>query len=59
ELYTIPGVLRTEAFVNLDVIKGSASLPDTTQLISKFDISPLGKTRKPVNQASTNTPKTK
>ena len=59
ELYAIPGVLRTEAFVNLDVIKGSASLPDTTQLISKFDISPLGKTRKSVNQASSNTPKTK
>jgi len=42
ELYAIPGVVRTEAFVNLDVIKGSASLPDTTQLISKFDISSLG-----------------
>ncbi len=55
ELYAIPGVLRTEAFVNLDVIKGSASLPDTTQLINKFDVSPLGKTKKSVNRASTNT----
>lgn len=39
ELYHIPGVVRTEAFVSLDVIKGSASLLDTTQLIRKLDIS--------------------
>ena len=46
ELATIPGVLRTEAFVNLDIIKGSASLLDTIELVRNFDIPPPTKTRK-------------
>jgi len=56
ELYAIPGVLRTEAFVNLDVIKGSASLPDTTQLVRNFGISSRGKTGKSVTRHPTNIP---
>jgi len=34
EISSIPSVLRTETFVNLDVIKGAWSGADTTQLIS-------------------------
>ncbi|MBA7704952.1 hypothetical protein ES703_113775 [subsurface metagenome] len=59
ELYAIPGILRTEGFVNLDVIKGSASLPDTTQLVRNFDISSRGKTRKSVTRHLTNIPTVK
>ena len=46
ELATIPGVLRTEGFVNLDIIKGSASLLDTIELVRNFDIPSSTKTRK-------------
>ncbi|MFQ6115108.1 MAG: Lrp/AsnC family transcriptional regulator [bacterium] len=46
ELSTIPGVLRTEAFVNLDIIKGSAGLLDTIELVRNFDIPSLSKTQK-------------
>jgi len=37
EISTIPSILRTETFVNLDVIKGAWSGADTTQLISDLD----------------------
>lgn len=37
EISTIPGVTRTETFVNLDVIKGAWSGADTTQLITDLD----------------------
>ncbi len=37
EISTIPSVLRTETFVNLDVIKGAWSGADTTQLVSDLD----------------------
>jgi len=46
ELATIPGVLRTEGFVNLDIIKGSASLLDTIELVRNFDIPSPSKTQK-------------
>jgi len=37
EISTIPGILRTKTFVNLDVIKGAWLGVDTTQLISDLD----------------------
>lgn len=37
EISTIPSVLRTETFVNLDVIKGAWSGADTTRLVSDLD----------------------
>ena len=37
EISAISGILRTETFVNLDIIKGGASWLDTTQLISNLD----------------------
>jgi len=37
EISTIPSILRTETFVNLDVIKGAWSGADTTQLVSDLD----------------------
>lgn len=37
KISTIPSVLRTETFVNLDVIKGAWSGADTTQLISDLE----------------------
>ena len=33
EISAIPSILRTETFVNLDIIKGSAGLLDTTKLV--------------------------
>jgi len=53
ELSTIPGVLRTEAFVNLDIIKGSVSLLDTIELVRNLDISSVSKTRKSVTRFPT------
>jgi len=41
EVSTIPGVTRTETFVNLDVIKGEWAGIDTTQLVSCLDSSSL------------------
>lgn len=38
EISAIPSILRTETFVNLDIIKGGAPWLDTTQLISNLDI---------------------
>ena len=44
EISAIPSILRTETFVNLDIIKGAAGMLDTIQLIRNLDISSLGKT---------------
>jgi Lrp/AsnC family transcriptional regulator for asnA, asnC and gidA len=43
EISALPSVLRTETFVNLDVIKGGWPGLDTTQLISNIDVSPRKK----------------
>ncbi|MCL0060057.1 Lrp/AsnC ligand binding domain-containing protein [Dehalococcoidia bacterium] len=37
EISAIPSILRTETFVNLDIIKGGAPWLDTTQLTSNLD----------------------
>ena len=37
EISAISSILRTETFVNLDIIKGGAPWLDTTQLISNLD----------------------
>jgi len=39
EVSALPSILRTETFVNLDIIKGGWPGLDTTQLISNIDIS--------------------
>jgi len=39
EISAIPSILRTETFVNLDIIKGAGGLLDTTKLISNLGIS--------------------
>lgn len=44
EISAIPSILRTETFVNLDIIKGAAGLLDTVQLVSNLNISSLKKT---------------
>jgi len=46
EISIIPSVLRTETFVNLDVIKGAWSGTDITQLISDLDSFLLGEEQK-------------
>lgn len=43
ELSAIPSILRTETFVNLEVLKGGWPMIDTTQLLSSVDISSLKK----------------
>lgn len=47
EISALPSVLRTETFVNLDIIKGGWPGLDTTQLIRGFNTSPAksGKNR--------------
>jgi len=40
EISALPSILRTETFVNLDVIKGGWLELDTTQLISNVEVSP-------------------
>jgi Lrp/AsnC family transcriptional regulator for asnA, asnC and gidA len=40
EISAIPSILKTETFVNLDVIKGQWPWIDTTQLISSLNSSP-------------------
>jgi Lrp/AsnC family transcriptional regulator for asnA, asnC and gidA len=40
EISAVPSILRTETFVNLDIIKGGWPGLDTTQLISNVDVSP-------------------
>jgi len=37
DISAIPSILRTETFVNLDIIKGGSPWLDTTQLISNLD----------------------
>ena len=44
EISAIPSILRTETFVNLDIIKGAAGLLDTIQLVRNLDVSSLKKT---------------
>ena len=46
EISSIPGILRTETFVNLDIIKGGWSGIDTTQLIDNLDSSLLKQRQK-------------
>lgn len=46
EVSSIPGILRTETFVNLDIIKGGWSGIDTTQLIDNLDPSLLKQRQK-------------
>ena len=47
ELSIIPGVLKTETFVNLDIIKGERGLLDTIELVRNLSMLPLSKgTRK-------------
>jgi len=46
EISSIPGILRTETFVNLDIIKGGWSGIDTTQLINNLDPSQLKQRQK-------------
>lgn len=43
EISAIPSILRTETFVNLDIIKGGAGLLDTIQLVRNLDTSLLKK----------------
>jgi Lrp/AsnC family transcriptional regulator for asnA, asnC and gidA len=38
EISAIPGILRTETFVNLDVIKGEPGLLDTLHLIQNMEL---------------------
>lgn len=45
EISTMPSILKTETFVNLDIAKAGVGLLDTTQMIRNFDISALRKTR--------------
>ena len=45
EIATIPGILRTETFVNLDVIKGGWHGIDTTQIIKNLKASPKPRSR--------------
>ena len=40
EISSLPSILRTETFVNLDIIIGGWPELDTTQLISNVDVSP-------------------
>ncbi len=45
EISALPGVSRTETFVNLDVIKGGWPGLDTTQLIANLSVTPPKKGR--------------
>ena len=40
EISAIPSILRTETFVNLEILKGGWPIIDTTQLLSNVDLSP-------------------
>jgi len=40
EISAIPGIRRTETFVNLEILKGGWPMIDTTQLLSSIDFSP-------------------
>ena len=47
EISAIPSILRTETFVNLDIIKGAWLGVDTTQLISNVEFLTEEKRKKP------------
>jgi Lrp/AsnC family transcriptional regulator for asnA, asnC and gidA len=38
EISAIPSILRTETFINLDIIKGAAGLLDTIELIQNLEL---------------------
>ena len=40
EISAIPGIRRTETFVNLEILKGGWPMIDTTQLLNSVDFSP-------------------
>ena len=44
EISAIPSILRTETFVNLDIIKGGWLMLDTVELLSNLNVSSPGKT---------------
>jgi len=46
EISAIPSILRTETFVNLEILKGGWPVIDTTQLLSNIDFSTFGKDSK-------------
>ncbi len=46
DISTIPAILRTETFVELEVIKGEWSGMDTVQLVANLKFSPLKKERR-------------
>jgi len=48
-----PGILRTEGYVCLEIIKGSAGMLDTTQLIRNLEVRSLNRVRKPRKRSST------
>ena len=50
---TTPGILRTEGFICLEIIKGSGGMLDTTQLVRSLDICSLNRTRKSEIRSST------
>ena len=45
EISAIPSILRTETFVNLDIIKGAGGMLDTIQLVRNLETRPQGKLR--------------
>jgi hypothetical protein len=45
EISTIPGVLKTETFVNMEIAKGSLPLLDTLQLVRNIKVSTRGQAR--------------
>jgi Lrp/AsnC family transcriptional regulator for asnA, asnC and gidA len=49
EISALPSIMRTETFVNLDIIKGGWAGPDITQLITIIDVSPPKGDRKKGN----------
>lgn len=46
EITPIPGILRTETFINLDVIKGGWYSIDTTQIINQLHLTPKRNSRR-------------
>jgi len=46
EISSLPGILRTETFINLDVLKGGWLGMDTTQLIDNLSVTPSKKDRR-------------
>jgi len=48
-----PGILRTEGFICLEIVKGSGGMLDTTQLVRSLDICSLNRARKSEIRSST------